>query len=79
MFPNKKVIGYSYREQFRDLAPALALSIAMVFIVWGIEWLRLNPLVTLLLQVVVGAVVYVTGSILFKMESYYYLLNFFKK
>ncbi|MDI9206542.1 lipopolysaccharide biosynthesis protein [Ligilactobacillus saerimneri] len=78
MFPNKSVIGYSYREQFIDLFPALGLSTAMAVIVWSITLLNWNSLLTLLIQVMVGAAVYVGGSILFKMESFFYVLGFLK-
>ncbi len=78
MFPNKAVIGYSYREQFIDLFPALGLSTMMAVIVWLVALLNWNPLITLLIQVMVGATVYIGGSILFKMEPFYYVLGFLK-
>ena len=40
--PNKKVINYSYREQFNDIFPSLFLSIFMSIIIFPIQFLNLN-------------------------------------
>ncbi|WP_283574893.1 lipopolysaccharide biosynthesis protein [Limosilactobacillus ingluviei] len=78
MFPNKKIIGYSYREQFSDLLPALALSFLMMIGTFPIQYLNWNPFLMLTVQVVVGAIIYLGGSVLFKMESFTYLLGLLK-
>ena len=77
-YPNKKLLNYSYPEQLRDILPALALAALMGGVVYTVELLRLHALLTLVLQVLVGVAVYVGGSILFKMESYHYVLSIAK-
>lgn len=73
--PNKKLLGYSYLEQWRDIMPALALSAAMMVVVRLVGLLSLHPLLLLALQVTVGAAVYVAGSAVFKIESFSYLIR----
>lgn len=74
--PNKKLIGYSYRELASDMSAGLIISAIMAVIVF-IEG-RLLPLSTipmLLVQVVTGALVYFAISIIFKVEAFTYLKN----
>lgn len=78
MLPNRKLIGYRLREQFADIAPAFVLSSIMGGTVYCIGFLPWQDLVVLILQVTVGAVIYIAGSALFKMDSFLYLLNFIK-
>lgn len=75
MLPNRKLIGYSIKEQFLDLLPAIVLSGIMGVIVYSLTYLKQSDFVTLILQVVVGAGVYVLGSFVFKIESFTYLLG----
>lgn len=77
--PNKKLMGYSYIEQIKDILPAFALSIAMACVVMTFEMLPLPALVIMLLQIFAGAAIYVTGAKLFKMECFEYILNTVKK
>ena len=77
-FPNKKLLKYGYLEQIRDILPQLLLSAAMGLIVCSVQFLKLNPLVTLAIQVPLGVVVYVLGAKLFKLEIYQYVLNVMK-
>ena len=76
--PNKKLMGYSYIEQIKDILPAFALSIVMACIVMTFEMLPLPALVIMLLQILAGTVIYVTGAKLFRMECFKYILNIIK-
>ena len=71
--PNKKLIGYSYFEQVKDILPAFILSGIMLVCVLAVELFGLNVWLTLLIQVPVGVIVYVGGAKLFKFESFEYL------
>ncbi len=74
-FPNRKLLKYSYAEQIKDILPALSLAVFMGAVVYAVEFLNFNPIVTLIIQIAVGVAVYLAGSVLFKMESYNYVLN----
>ena len=77
--PNKKLVGYSYFEQMKDILPSLLFSLVMLGCVLAVQLLHLNNILTILLQIVVGVVVYVLLSMLFKLEPFRILLNIFKK
>ncbi|SFX01936.1 lipopolysaccharide biosynthesis protein [Ruminococcus sp. XPD3002] len=77
-FPNKKLLHYSYLSQFKDMFPQIGLSLAMGGIVYCVQFIGLNDILTLMLQVIVGVVTYIVGSRLFHIESFDYLLNIAK-
>lgn len=77
--PNKRLINYSYFEQIRDLLPAFSLSVAMGLAVYSLSLLELHPICILLTQVFAGVVLYLAGSVVFKMESFTFLKNQLKR
>ncbi len=77
-FPNRKLLKYSYGEQLWDIIPTLALAVFMGAAVYAVEFLNFNAIVTLIIQIPLGVAVYVLGSMLFKLESYTYVLNTLK-
>ena len=81
--PNKKLMDYSYVEQLMDMLPSIALSVIMCVAVLLVGTLDINLYLLLGLQIVVGIVVYVGLSVLFKLECFEYVLGilkgFFKK
>ncbi len=74
-WPNKKLLGYKYVEQLKDVMPALLLSMVMGIIIWPIGLLKMHPIAQLTIQVMVGGCVYIMGSKLLKFESYQYLVD----
>jgi teichuronic acid exporter len=74
-YPNKKLLNYGYGEQIKDILPSLLLSLVMGVSVYLLLYLGLSPLITMLLQIVVGALVYVGLAILFKLECFTYLVQ----
>lgn len=77
-WPNKKLLNYSYLEQIKDMLPQIFLTCVMGAIVYCVNFLNLGDLVTLLIQVPLGALVYVVGSWLFKVDSFTYILGILK-
>lgn len=77
--PNKKLIDYSYTEQIKDISPAILFSAVMLGAVWLIARITLPPLITVMLQVVGGIVVYLTLSLIFRPKGLLVLLAIFKK
>lgn len=77
-FPNKKLLNYSYINQIKDILPQIILSIIMGCSVYLIQMLGLNSVITLFIQVLLGVLVYVSGSILFKIDCFSYLLDILK-
>lgn len=77
-FPNRKLLNYSYKEQFLDIFPQLAISIVMGCIVLSISFIPMNNILILVLQIIVGIAFYFCVSALLKIESFIYLINFIK-
>lgn len=77
-WPNKKLLNYGYIEQLKDILPGILLAVAMGCCIYPIQWLGLPDIVTLCIQIPLGALIYICGSKLFKLESYEYLLNIIK-
>ncbi len=78
-WPNRKLLSYSYGTQIRDMLPAILLSLTMCGCVLLIGQAGLETAVTLLLQIAAGVVIYVALSLLFRVESFTYILGFLKK
>ena len=74
-WPNRKMLGYTYPQQLRDMAPAILLSLLMAACVWPIQRLGLSDFVTLLIQVPLGVAVYAGVSAALKLESFRFLLE----
>ena len=77
-WPNKKLLNYGYIDQIKDILPGIFLAVAMGCCIYPIQWLGLPDIVTLCIQVPLGAVIYIAGSKLFKLESFEYLWNLIK-
>lgn len=77
-WPNRELLNYSYAEQFRDIFPEVVLSVFMGICVCGIELFQLPMILTLMLQLLVGAAIYIGISALMKFEIFLYLLEVVK-
>lgn len=72
-YPNVKLLGYSYIEQWRDIMPSLLLSLVMGIFVYFLKYLNHGELKILILQIILGAVLYIGLAKIFRIESYSYL------
>ena len=77
-WPNRTMLNYTYGQQMEDIFPSIALSVAMFIAAWSVQLLGRGIVVTLVLQVLTGAVIYIAGSILFRIKSYEYVLDIVK-
>lgn len=73
-FPNSKLLNYSIREQWNDVIPSLLLSIVMGAVIYPFHWLEIPALLTIVVQVFVGIVIYIGLAALFRLECFSYLL-----
>ena len=78
-YPNSKLCGYAFSQQLRDIIPAFLLAAAMGLLVWLISLAGFGSLVTLILQVLTGAVFYIAASVILKLDTFNYLLGIVKK
>lgn len=72
-FPNRKLLGYSYFNQLKDMIPQICLSCIMGIMVYSIKIFPFPDALLLLIQIFVGAFIYICGSKLFKLESFEYI------
>ncbi|MFJ8266843.1 lipopolysaccharide biosynthesis protein [Peribacillus asahii] len=77
-YPNQKLLNYHYKEQLKDIIPSLILSLIMGSVVYLINFIDFNVAITLIIQVIVGALVYVGLAYLFKLECFQYLVETMK-
>ena len=73
--PNKKLIGYGYLEQIRDILPPVVMALVMFFAVSLLGRLPLAPLPLLCVQIAAGVILYAVMSLIFRPEAFRYLLD----
>ena len=74
-WPNRKLLNYPYLEQLKDILPGILLALVMGAIVYLIQLLGLRDWITLLIQIPLGAVIYIAGSKLLHLDSFHYVLD----
>ena len=69
------MLNYSYLQQLKNIGPSILLAVAMGGIVYCWNFVGLGTIATLVLQVITGGVVYITGAKIFKNDSFDYVLD----
>ncbi len=77
-WPNKKLLNYSYLQQLKDILPSIILAVIMGAIVYCWNFLNLGVALTLCLQVISGAIIYILGSIVLKIDTFNFVLDTIK-
>lgn len=77
-YPNKKLINYSLLNQIKDMLPNLIMSLVMAIPVYLVNLLSYESLFIMIIQILIGIIVYVLISILFKPRGYICLLAILK-
>lgn len=77
-YPNKKLIGYAYLEQIKDILPSFAASGVMCVCVLAVGKLELSTIAQLILQIFVGVVIYVAISAVFRLKPFFQVLELVK-
>lgn len=78
-WPNRKLLNYSYFEQLKDIAPSIFLAIFMGVCVLPMGFVDLPAVIILVIQVILGICIYVTGSVVLKIDSFFYLWDMIKQ
>lgn len=77
-WPNRKLLDYHYLDQVKDMLPQIILSCLMGIIVYCVQFLHWNDWLTLFVQAIIGAFIYIFASWLLQIESFKYLLGIVK-
>lgn len=78
-YPNKKLLNYSYKEQWTDIMPSLLISIVMGVAVYLFNFLSIAVWKILFLQVGAGIIIYLGLAKIFKLECFIYLFDTIKQ
>lgn len=78
-WPNRKLLNYNYLEQLKDIMPGILLAAFMGICVNFVQLFNFPDLLTLIIQVVLGGIIYIGLSAIFKLDSFTYLLGILKK
>lgn len=76
-YPNKRLIGYSYLEQLKDVMPSFLCAVIMFLIVFWMEKLTLPIGVLLVIQILTGMAIYIGITAVFKLKAYLILKQMF--
>lgn len=75
-WPSKKFIDYPIWEQIKDILPQFILSTVMYVIVFFAgRLMNLNLIVELIIQIILGVLIYIGGAALFRMKELTYMKN----
>ena len=77
-FPNRKLIGYTFKELLSDVVPQLALALVMGAAVFAVTFIGLPSWLTLIIQVPLGILIYFGGALLFRLRAMKNLMTFAK-
>lgn len=77
--PNTKLLKYSYKEQFADVTPVLFAGAVMLAVICPINLMQISRLVKLLIQIPLGAFVYLTMSKVLKLKGMSYFFTYVRK
>lgn len=78
-WPNRKLLHYGYLEQMKDILPGILLAVAMGFCVWGVGLLDMPLGLTVFVQVMLGAGIYILCSSILKLDAFVYLRKVLKE
>lgn len=82
-WPNRKLLGYGYIEQLRDIFPGIGSAALMGICIYPIALLPIPLILILILQILTGCILYIVISEISKIDTYLYLkdmvMKFLKK
>ena len=73
MGPSRRCLGYSFKEQMSDLQASSLLALAVFVATWPFTLLNMNEFLVMFLQLIVGFMVFIGLSKIFKVDSYIYV------
>ena len=78
-YPNKKLLGYGYKQQLRDILPSIFIAFLSGAIIYFFNFISLPLYFKLILQIFVGITTYCVVSYILKIESFMYLYQNIRK
>lgn len=78
-YPNKKLLNYGLIDQLKDMMPNIIITLVMGIVVYSITILKMNEVVTLGVQIIVGVLSYLLMSLAIKPPAFSYILSIVQK
>ena len=78
LYPSVKYLNYGFKEQIKDIAHPLISSVIMGVSVYWIIYLNISTWLMLMLQILMGIIMYGAVNYILKTESLVYVLNYIK-
>ena len=78
-WPNSKLLNYKYLEQLKDIAPSIFLAIVMGFFVFWVSFIPLPDILVLIIQISVGASIYIGLSAVLRLEQFEYIWSIIRE
>lgn len=72
-WPNRKLLNYRYIDQLKDILPSIALATMMGSVIYPVCYLHLADSLILVIQLILGIIVYIGFSMIFKNNSFFYI------
>ena len=73
IYPNRDILKYGYLEQIKDVIGIIFMGLTMFVIIWLVTFISINSFTMLLIQLVLGCLLYCFLARIFKLESYIYM------
>ena len=77
--PNTKLLNYKFSEQMRDILPGIVKALVMAVVVYTMNWLKIPTFPLLLMQIIVGIMIYLLLSIITKNAELKYICGIIKR
>ena len=78
VYPNKKLLGYTFKEQMQDVAPGFIMGTIISASVYMLNYASLPDILKLILMVVSGGALYIAMSQLTHNKEYEYVVELIK-
>ena len=77
-YPNRKLIGYSYKYQIQDIRLNFTAAIIMGVCVSLIGFIGISSKILLPIQIISGILIYLYLNLIIKNDNLYYILSLLK-
>lgn len=77
--PGKKLYDYGYWDQIKDVLPNMVIALIMGVLIYFVQCIGLKDWLTLIIQIMLGGLIYILLSILTKNSSFIYIRDKFLK
>lgn len=77
-WPNRDTLNYTYKQQLIDIIPNCLVAAIIGVVAYSVKLIGFGAGITLILQVLIGAIFYLIISIMIKNSSFYYILSIIK-